>query len=159
VDDRPPLVIGYGNTLRGDDGVGRVVARQIKAEIGAAAVEVIEAYGLTPDVSARVSRASRVVFIDARRGLEAADIKVEELTPEDSASANWTMGHFLAPSQVLAMAGALYGHCPPASLVMIGGQCWEENDRLSAAVQRAVPKAVRAVIRQLNSRRVESSAH
>jgi len=158
VDDSPPLVIGYGNTLRGDDGVGPAVARQIRAEVGAS-VEVIEAYGLTPEVSARVSRASRVVFIDARMGLKAAEINVEELTPEDPASANWTMGHFLAPSQLLAMAGALYGHCPPASLVTIGGQCWEENDRLSVAVQRAVPKAVRVVIRQLKCRRIESSAH
>jgi hydrogenase maturation protease len=158
VDDDLPLVIGYGNPLRGDDGVGAVVAQRVKAELGEA-VELIVAHGLTPEVALMVSRATRVVFIDARCGLPTGVINVEAVTPEDPATATWSVGHFLAPSQILAMAGALYGNCPPAALVTIGGENWEPGDVVSRAVNLAIPEAVRAVVQELQRELLHTAGH
>jgi hydrogenase maturation protease len=147
-----PLVIGYGNPLRGDDGIGPIVARQVKMDLGKSANSYI-AHGLTPEVAGLVSQASRVVFVDARRGMDAGAIDVTDLSADDAPPDTWSLGHFLSPSQVLALASSLYGQCPSASLVTIGGERWDEYQQLSDKVSNAVGRASRAVIRELHRRR------
>jgi hydrogenase maturation protease len=146
-----PLVIGYGNPLRGDDGIGPIVAQQVKMELGKS-VNSYVAHGLTPEVAELVSEASRVVFVDARRGMDAGAIDIAELAADETPPEAWSMGHFLSPSQVLALASALYGHCPSASLVTIGGERWDEYQQLSDKLSNAVGRASRAVIRELHRR-------
>ncbi len=77
--ERPVLVIGYGNTLRRDDGVGVRAAELMAADPRFAGVEVLTAYQLTPELSLDIATASLVIFVDADvRGLPGA-IEVREL--------------------------------------------------------------------------------
>ena len=77
--ERGILVIGYGNTLRRDDGVGVRAAEMMAADSRFAGVEVLMAYQLTPELSLDIATASLVVFIDADvRGLPGS-IEVREL--------------------------------------------------------------------------------
>ena len=59
------LIIGYGNPLRGDDGVGWRVAEAAGTALPEGAATVLAVHQLTPELSAPISRAGRVVFVDA----------------------------------------------------------------------------------------------
>ncbi|MEB3362613.1 MAG: hypothetical protein VKI42_10885 [Synechococcaceae cyanobacterium] len=57
------LVIGIGNPLRGDDGVGRWLARRGELWLPQAQWRAVQQ--LTPELAADVAAAARVLFIDA----------------------------------------------------------------------------------------------
>ena len=58
------LVIGYGNTLRGDDGVGPRVAEAV-GELNLPGVHTLICPLLTPELANPISRAGKVIFVDA----------------------------------------------------------------------------------------------
>jgi hydrogenase maturation protease len=58
------LVIGYGNTLRGDDGVGSLVAEQV-ATWSLPDVRSHSIHQLTPELAAEIAQAEQIFFIDA----------------------------------------------------------------------------------------------
>jgi hydrogenase maturation protease len=77
--DRRGLVVGYGNTLRRDDGVGVRAAELMAEDPRFAGIEVLTAYQLTPELALDIAAASLVVFVDADvRGLPGS-IEVREL--------------------------------------------------------------------------------
>jgi hypothetical protein len=58
------LVIGYGNTLRGDDGVGYQVAETV-AEWQLPQVRSIAVHQLLPELAADIAEVDLVIFVDA----------------------------------------------------------------------------------------------
>ena len=54
-----------GNPLRGDDGVGWRVAEAVAAALPDAVADVLTVHQLTPELAEPISRAERVIFIDA----------------------------------------------------------------------------------------------
>ena len=62
------LIVGYGNPLRGDDGVGQAVARAFANEAAIDGVEALACHQLTPELAERFAAAARVVLIDAVAG-------------------------------------------------------------------------------------------
>ena len=72
------LIVGYGNPLRGDDGVGQAVAQAFAEEDG---VDALACHQLTPELAERFAAAARVVLIDAATGSEAGRISVVSLQP------------------------------------------------------------------------------
>ena len=74
---RQALVIGYGNTLRGDDAVGQVVARALAGEAAIEGVEVIACHQLMPELAECIDAADLVVFIDAAADLQPGTIVAE----------------------------------------------------------------------------------
>jgi Ni,Fe-hydrogenase maturation factor len=86
--ERGILVIGYGNTLRRDDGVGVRAAEMMAADARFTDVEVLTAYQLTPELSLDIATASLVVFVDADvRGLPGS-IEVRELRARSAVAAS-----------------------------------------------------------------------
>ena len=65
------LIVGYGNPLRGDDGVGQAVARAFADEAAIDGVDAVACHQLTPELAERFAAAARVVLIDAAAGPEA----------------------------------------------------------------------------------------
>ncbi|HTT66196.1 MAG TPA: hydrogenase maturation protease [Bryobacteraceae bacterium] len=127
------LVIGYGNSLRGDDGAGPLVASQI----GAGAIACQQ---LTPELAEPMSRAGRVIFVDAHADLPAGQIRVERIRPRLSQAI-----HRFDPETLLAWSQQLYGRAPEALLVGIGAGSFDLGETLSPQARRAARKALRAV--------------
>lgn len=145
---RPPvfylsLVIGYGNPLRGDDGVGPRVARILAASRPCAALRVIVCRQLTPELAQAVSRAGQVIFVDACVGPPPGRIGIRHATP----SAGYTPGlsHGLPPDDLLALTALAYGRCPPARVVTLAGANFEHGGGLSPRVRAAVPRLLATV--------------
>ena len=66
------LVIGYGNELRRDDGLGPRVA----ASLAGPGVRALAVRQLTPELAEEVATARLVVFVDARVNPPAATVEV-----------------------------------------------------------------------------------
>src|ERR1700730_10395204 len=75
------VVIGYGNTLCGDDGIGPNVAETLSGEIKDGSVDFYAVRQLTPELSEAISRADAVIFIDAWVGTKPGQIDCHELIP------------------------------------------------------------------------------
>ena len=67
------LIIGYGNSLRGDDGAGLLLAEGLEEAWQARQVEVerLAVHQLTPELTLEISReeVTSVVFVDTRAEL------------------------------------------------------------------------------------------
>ncbi|PPT05423.1 NADH-reducing hydrogenase maturation factor [Geitlerinema sp. FC II] len=70
------LVIGYGNSLRGDDGIGRAIAEQV-ASWNLPHVRSLSLHQLTPELAEELSRVDRAVFIDAC--IDGDSVRIERL--------------------------------------------------------------------------------
>jgi hydrogenase maturation protease len=150
------LVIGWGNSLRGDDGLGWHAASLLAADPRLAGARVLARHQLTPELAEDVGRASLVVLVDARAGQgEPGAVTVTTVEPDRAAPA---LTHHLDPAALSALAGELYGRVPPVLLVSVGAATFETGDRLSAAVAAALPEVVATVARLVAQRSVGSSA-
>ena len=136
------LIIGYGNPLRGDDGIGPEAARKLAADTSDPEIVVLSVHQLTPELADPISKAQIVLFIDAASEGAPGEVRVEKLhpkTPEQSFT------HQFDPPMLLAAAELLYGRSPEARLISIAGQSFEFEEGLSAPVARAIEEVVRRV--------------
>ena len=134
------LLIGIGNPLRGDDGVGWRVAADLAEAAPSDDVEVLCCHQLTPELAETLSRVDRAFFIDADVGLAPGEVRCTPLAPAPSTE---PLSHRLEPAALLGLAGALYGRCPAAHLVAIGPESLDAGEGLSATVERALAAGVR----------------
>jgi len=137
------LIIGYGNRLRGDDGAGCRVAELLQVKLaGAADVGILAVHQLTPELMEPISRARRVIFIDAAAEGRPGEIRRRELATS-AATAAFT--HLATPAALLAGAAALYGSRASGVLYTIAGESFEYGEQLTNAVERAVAELVTTV--------------
>jgi hydrogenase maturation protease len=136
------LVIGYGNTLRRDDGVGPGVAESIEA-LGLPEVRALACALLTPELAEPVARARVVVFVDA--AVDAPrEVQLRSLKPADSPR---ILAHAADPPTLLALARDVFGHAPQAWLLTIPIEDLGIGEELSALARRGSETAVQEILR------------
>jgi hydrogenase maturation protease len=123
------LIIGYGNELRGDDGLGPFVAKSIAAA-KLPGVEVKTAVQLLPELAADLAQTRLVVFVDASMKLAEPGIPVRLQATEDTFS--WCT-HRTDPRTLLALTQRIYGRTPEAWRLAISGRSFEHGVGLSAS--------------------------
>lgn len=134
------VVIGYGNTLRRDDGVGQVVAMQVQ-EWGWLGVRSLPLHQLTPELAQTLATVDGAIFVDAYPvSPEKALVQVFPLRSGEADSVPF--GHHCDPRSLLALAQALYNHSPPAWLVTIPAVDFEFGETLSPIAQQGVTDAL-----------------
>lgn len=132
------LVIGYGNTLRSDDGVGAKVAEAVSA-LQLAGVESLACAQLTPELAEPISGARLVVFVDA--ALDAPrEVQLRPLTPADTSQ---LMAHAADPRTMLALARDVFGHAPEAWWLTIPIEDTGFGEELSAFARCGFDEALR----------------
>lgn len=62
------LIVGYGNRLRSDDGLGVLAAEQLLRAGPVEGTEILACRQLTPEFAESISQVETVLFIDASRG-------------------------------------------------------------------------------------------
>jgi hydrogenase maturation protease len=145
---RGQLLIGYGNPLRGDDGVGWVVARAVRA--ANAPHHILTAHQLTPELASDVADADRVVFIDAACDAEPGQVTARPVRPAHGPPRGLTQ-HAYDPSALLWLARAVHGRAPEeAWLVTVGASRFDCGEGLSPAVEAAIPRACAEALRCLD---------
>jgi len=165
----PTLVIGYGNPGRQDDGLGNAFVSELERRLGrsdayrseeqqleqqrsdkqsseikaphATRLILESAYQLTVEDSLSICDVNQVVFVDASLNLD-QPYQIETLEAETSPSIG---SHTLTPGGVLALAKALYQHCPRAYVVAIKGYAFDDfNEALSEGASKNLDSALEA---------------
>ncbi|HEX7571014.1 MAG TPA: hydrogenase maturation protease [Verrucomicrobiae bacterium] len=103
------LVIGYGNSLRRDDGVGPRVAEAIE-KLQLPGVRTLVCQLLSPEYADPIARVRRVIFVDA--AVDRTDgVLFRKLEPGETSQ---LMAHAADPRTMLALARDVFGHAPEA---------------------------------------------
>lgn len=131
-----PLLIGYGNPLRGDDGLGWVAAEVLAAR--QTAVSILTCHQLTPELAEPISRTDRVIFVDATTVGEPGEIVCHPLTP--AGASGKLFSHTCDPAGLLKMAEMLYGRSPQGTLFTVTGASFGYEEELSDTVKAVLPE-------------------
>jgi hydrogenase maturation protease len=142
--EKPVLVIGYGNILRRDDGVGWAAARRLADQLPDEVASVVTVQQLLPELAEPISHAKLVIFIDADAQLTGGAFARREI--ESTQPTRKAIGHHETPEGILRLAGNLYGHSPRAVLYSIGGTDFSFGCALSPSVQVALREVVHEVV-------------
>lgn len=146
------LVIGYGNTLRGDDAAG-VRAVEIIAEQHPT-IDCLTLTELTPDLAEKISYYDRVVFVDASVNVD--DVRWQYVPPP--IEHNILRSHALTPQSLVGITIALYDHCPAdVILVEIPARTFAYCEQFSTHTQSMIHKFVAAFAERFDALRGETS--
>jgi hydrogenase maturation protease len=135
------LVIGYGNTLRGDDSAGRQVARALE-QMHLAGVLVLQCDLLTPELAQTIAQARKVVFVDASVEESSPNVHLRALAAAESSR---IMAHSAQPQTLLALARDVFGHLPQAWWLTIPVVTFEIGEDLSLKARAGIDEAIRRV--------------
>ena len=138
---RRNLVVGYGNSLRGDDAVGWHAAAALAADPRLADTDVVTHHQLTPEIAEDIAAARLAVLIDAKLGGTPGCVAIREVAPAPGSS--WS--HQLRPEDVVGLAHALFGAVPPVFLVTVTGVHFGYGGRLSRPVSDRMPRVLMIV--------------
>ena len=147
--DRPAatcaaLLIGYGNTMRRDDGVGpAVVSRLASALRDRPSCQFSVVRQLAPELAEELAGAQRVIFVDASVELPPGKVSVRPIHPCAGGSVTCALAHYEAPEFLLALAQTLYGAAPQTWLIAVGVEDLSVGDRLSPALSEASARLCR----------------
>ena len=123
---RPVLLIGVGNTLRGDDGVGIRVAELARERFPGLDVQCV--HGLSPEMADTVAQYETVIIVDA--SVTSASLRTSEVTP--AASGEKIQAHTMSPAGILGLAKAVYSRVPSRTvLIEVPAASCDYNEELS----------------------------
>ena len=156
MDPARQLVIGIGNPLRGDDGVGWRLVEELTEELerqpATIATECRTLHQLTPELAPELAACDRVLFIDAWLAPEATHGE-DERTPRDGlprlrrlaidTAAEAAFSHQLDPGQLLGMAHVLFGGCPRSDALLVPAFAFGHGTAFSDRLRHQLPTARR----------------
>ena len=157
------LIIGYGNSLRADDGAGIVMAQKMARHFDAAGLptQLITETQLLPEMAADISAPSinTVVFVDTSVQSRTAQVEIRKIDVDTQTAST---GHQLYPAALLLYASLLYGRNPHAWLVTIPGVDFAHGESFSPTVNDAVngyKTIAHALYQKIENTRSRSHAH
>jgi hydrogenase maturation protease len=136
------LIIGYGNPLRSDDGVGWHVAGELTEQLPNSEFEVVQSHQLMPELADKISHSDLVIFVDAAHGERPGEWTCREIHRKAPVR---PFSHTASPEGLLALAQGVYGAAPPAYLFVMCGGTFEHGDCLSQTVAERLPSFVAAI--------------
>ncbi len=135
-----PLVIGYGNTLRSDDGAGVRAAELVRERVSG--VDVLTVHELHPELVDVIAPRNGVIFIDAGADIDALTC----LQLHDGVPPSPLASHMLSPGQLLALCSTLYGKSPQhAVLIEIPARTFAFGESLSPVASSAIEHSVTVI--------------
>ena len=159
------LVVGFGNELRGDDGVGQVVAEALWSQrhdvpaLAGATLHLVRR-SWCPRWRSTCPRSGFAVFVDAAYdggppGLVHLSQLDNEVKPKAGGRVAGAVGCWvdLSPATLVSLSAELFGAAPPTALVTVSVEVPAIGVGLSPPVRAAVPVAVRVVEDAIASRR------
>ncbi len=141
------LIIGIGNPLRSDDGLGWAVAEHLARECDTNwDIQIV--HQLTPDVAQWMSDVSLVIMVDASHTGEPGELHVRPLSSSSTAQPGAISTHHTTPEELAALTTVIYGHCPPVMIVTMTGADFSIGEHLSLIISQKLP-LVCALVRQM----------
>ncbi len=145
-------MIGYGNSLRSDDGAGGRVS-DIVASWDLPYVRSLTVHQLTPELAEPLSQSELAIFIDAWAGGNEPSGKCHKSTPalqvqritiakQLNSAPLADLGHISDPRSLLLLAQQIYGEVPVAYSLLLPAVSWEFGEQVSAVTRKSIDQAV-----------------
>lgn len=146
------LLIGYGNTVRGDDGLGPYVARHFQDWSAPPGVRILveELPQLDVALIEQLAAAQLAIFVDARDDDRCDAVIVERHVLADAAATPRHTSHSVGIDQLLRAARDWYGRAPVCYAVMPKGYEFEFSERLTTRAEQNAERAIREVATIIN---------
>ncbi len=136
------LVIGYGNTLRGDDGLGPRAAEELESRWAGRGLAHLFCLQLTPELAMDLAEVDAVLFLDASCDLSPGEVDCREVTPPLADGTARSFTHHMKPDTLLGLCRDLFGHSPRAWLVTAGAADFDGGEKLTPTAEAALPRMV-----------------
>jgi hydrogenase maturation protease len=143
IDMQRVLIIGYGNPLRADDGVGWHAARRLAELLQDEPIEILALHQLTPELAEPISRADLIIFIDASHEGQPGSWKCERL--ELDTTLGNSLAHHLTPRSLLAYAQAIFKVSPATLVVSVAGESFAYCEQLTPRIETALRQVIEHV--------------
>lgn len=130
------VVIGIGNDMRGDDGIGPSVVHAIPSRANLTTMTV---HQLVPELAEQLRSARRALFVDA--SLEVDQISLTQIKPSEHRG----LGHACSPAALLGWTNLAYEQVPESWLLSIPGFSFGLGDGLSPRAMASIPEALRRI--------------
>ena len=141
------LVIGYGNSLRSDDGIGIKIA-QIVEGWRLPGVRSLSLHQLTPELTTELAEVDLAIFVDACQPCDSDRVK---LYPLNSSTSIVFGSHFSNPEALLSLTRVLFNKCPQAWWLIVPGINFQLGEKLSPQAQQGIDRALNTVKRLLTT--------
>ena len=147
------IILGVGNPILRDDGVGIHVVQELKQHINDPNVIIDEALTGGMNLVDLILGYDKAILIDAVKTKNAQTGEVKRISLSDFSSAHSCNPHDVSLLEALQMAEKLGEDRIPREIIVIGilmnEMPCEFGERLSEKVAAAVPKAVEMILSEL----------
>ncbi len=150
------LVLGIGNDILGDDGVGIHIAREAARRISTPNVTVEETGAAGLSLLERIKGYDRLIIADAILTEQTEAGKIHRLTLKDLAKTNGSITpHDAALRTTLEIGNSLFPGEMPTDVVVFAVQTHSVehiSSEMTPAVKAAVPEAVQMILAEIEGK-------
>jgi len=148
------LVVGYGNTLRGDDGLGPFIVDGLQdvAAVCEVDTQTMVLPQLDVTLASEMNDVTLVIFVDARADADKESVKVQRVFPAIAPLNLRHTSHSLGIPDLLRMAVDWFGSRPVCYAVMPKGYDFSLSENISPNAQRAAKQAKRKIVEIIRRR-------
>ncbi len=147
------LVLGLGNPILSDDGVGIKVAHEVANQLNSPQVTVAETSGAGLSLLDSIIGYDLVIIIDAIQTKEGQAGQIYHMKPEDFSFAK----HFSSPHQINLVTalelGKMLDLAMPQKITIFAVEAKDItsfNEKCTPEVEQVIPEVVKMVLEELN---------
>lgn len=155
------IVVGIGNPILQDDGVGIHVMNEVQRHINDPTITFETAYTGGFNLLDILQGYDKAILVDAVKQENSRIGDVQRFLLTEASSLHSNNPHDVSLPEALRLAQQLGQHQLPQEIVVIGvvvGDTSTFGDHLSTTVQQAIPHAVRMVLSELQRTRERNAA-
>lgn len=148
------LILGMGNTIRGDDGVGIFISEALKSRIDYPYVEIKQTQESVIHLLDKIIGYEKVIIIDSLQIKEGNPGDVYRFNPLEENILEKSVApyslHHLGMAEIMKIADTLIDM--PREIIIYAVKIVKKDlfsDKLSLRVNRAIPKAVKLIKKEL----------
>lgn len=147
------VVIGYGNTLRGDDGLGPYVVEDLQDAVSlyGSAVSTMILPQLDVTLASQIPEVDIVLFVDARADDSEELVRIEQIEPSADPVGPHHTSHTISVPVLLRIALDWYGAAPLCYAVMPKGYDFSIGESISPRARIAAAYARNRIMEILRS--------
>jgi hydrogenase maturation protease len=151
------LIVGLGNPILGDDGIGWRVAEAVKEALPAAEVDCLALGGLS--LMERLIGYRRAIIVDAIQTRDGQIGQVYTLSLEalpDFSAGHTTAAHDTSLQTALNLGKTMGAQLPDEVLIVAieANRVYDFSEELSPAVEAAIPAATQAVVNLVDKQKI-----
>lgn len=153
------LIIGYGNLLRRDDGLGVYAVEELQNRLKDSRYTFVMAHQLQPEMIEQIIKADVVIFVDADNGSPAGKMKISQsfldANHEENSIETLSGTHLVSPEWLLTNGQKFYGRRPIAVLFSMSGADFSLGEGLSrivnARLQEFITQIERFIVEEVST--------